>query len=44
MPFDSTANMLSFRLGDFGFGDFIFNVPKTVLSIQKDWTFPIHWE
>lgn len=35
MPFDSTANMLSFRLGDFGFGDFIFNVPQNSTFYSK---------
>lgn len=28
MPFHNNAQMFSFRLGDFGFGDFVFNVPE----------------
>lgn len=28
MPFHSNAQMFSFRLGDFGFGDFVFDVPE----------------
>ncbi len=35
MPFDSTANMLSLRLGDFGFGDFIFSVPQNTTFYSK---------
>jgi len=26
-PFDNTVDMYSLRLGDFGFGDFVFNIP-----------------
>ncbi len=38
MPFDSSTNILSLRLGDFGFGDFIFNVPQntTFYSTRLD--------
>ncbi|MEI6694996.1 MAG: dockerin type I domain-containing protein [Bacteroidota bacterium] len=35
MPFDSTANMLSLRLGDFGFGSFIFTVPQNTTFYSK---------
>jgi Zn-dependent metalloprotease len=28
MPFHSNAQMFSFKLGNFGFGDFVFNVPE----------------
>ncbi len=35
MPFDSTANMLSLRLSDFGFGDFIFSVPQNTTFYSK---------
>ena len=35
MPFDSSANMLSLRLGDFGFGDFIFSVPQNTTFYTK---------
>ena len=35
MPFDTTANMYSLRLGDFGFGDFIFSVPQNTTFYSK---------
>ncbi|MFZ4400901.1 MAG: DUF7619 domain-containing protein [Bacteroidales bacterium] len=35
MPFDSSANMLSLRLGDFGFGNFIFSIPQNTTSYSK---------
>lgn len=35
MPFDTTANMLSMRLSDFGFGSFIFSVPQNTTFYSK---------
>ncbi len=35
MPFDTTANMYSLKLGDFGFGDFIFSIPANTSFYSK---------
>jgi hypothetical protein len=35
MPFDTSANIYSLRLGDFGFGDFIFSVPQNTTFYSK---------
>lgn len=35
LPFDTTANMYSMRLGNFGFGDFIFSVPQNTTFYSK---------
>lgn len=44
LPFDSTANMYSLKLGDFGFGNYIFNVPpnSTFYTKRLDVTDSLH--